>query len=187
MAITKVAINKPSTNTAPVTDNPPIGSVTSSFFVSMDDLLHSNVENYETAAPLLWFNSVEERVTVGNKANEYQASATIYHSLIELHLQTDSKMPVLRQHMRNNNNIAEMKISRVGHIGDGSENTEFYSSTYTNCHIEHIEEFPDKIIVKVSVSTRSDTAAETSHDAVQATTSGSTASGWDYTTNKAMA
>jgi hypothetical protein len=89
--------------------------------------------------------------------------------------------------MRNNTPIKKIKITRVGHLGEGKDNTEMYSTTFTNCFLEVIEEFPDKLIVKARINTRSDTAAATKHDAVQGTTSGSTASGWDYAQNAPMA
>jgi type VI protein secretion system component Hcp len=176
--------------------NPPIGTVTSSFFVSMDEVFSvSNVgageskgkANVEKAVQLLWFTSVEERVSQGNMASDFQASATLSHSLLEMHIQTDSAMPTLRQNLRNNTPIKKIKITRVGNLGEDKDNTEMYSTTFTNCFIETIEEFPDKLIVKARINTRSDTAAATKYDATQGTTSGSTASGWDYAQNTAMA
>jgi hypothetical protein len=62
-----------------------------------------------------------------------------------------------------------------------------YSTTFTNCFLEAIEEFPDKLIVKARVTTRSDTAASTDFTNAQATASGSTSSGWDYSQNAPMA
>lgn len=180
----------------PQAGNPPIGTVTSSFFVSMDKIFAvSNVgagesagkANVEDAVQLLWFTSVEERPSQGNMASDFQASATLVHSLLEMHVQTDSGMPILRQNMRNNTPIKKIKITRVGHLGEGKDNTEMYSTTFTNCFLEVIEEFPDKLVVKARINTRSDTAAATKYDAVQGTTSGSTASGWDYAQNAPMA
>jgi type VI protein secretion system component Hcp len=171
----------------PQADNPPIGSVTASYYVSMDDLLWSNLADpLDKSAQLLWFTSIEERVSTGNVTSDFQASATIIHSLLELHIQTDSSMPTLRQALRNNNNVAQIKVTRVGHIGEGAENTEIYSTTYTNCKVESIEEFADKLIIKTRVTTRSDTAASTDFTGTQGTPSGNTSSGWDYTTNTAM-
>jgi len=186
----------PTTQLLPQTGNPPLGTVTSSYFVSMDKVFSvSNVgsgdskgaKNVEDAVQLLWFTSVEERVSQGNMASDFQASATLLHSLLEMHVLTDSGMPTLRQNLRNNTPIKKIKITRVGHLGDGADNTEMYSTTFTNCFIEAIEEFPDKLIVKARVNTRSDTAAATKYDATQGTTSGSTSSGWDYAQNTAKA
>jgi type VI protein secretion system component Hcp len=184
------------TQQIPQTGNPPIGTVTSSYFVSMDKVFAvSNVgagdskgkKHVEDAVQLLWFTSVEERPSQGNMTTDYQSSATLVHSLLEMHVQTDSAMPTLRQNMRNNTPIKKIKITRVGHLGADKDNTELYSTTFTNCFLEFIEEFPDKLIVKARVNTRSDTAAATKYDATQGTTSGSTASGWDYAQNTAMA
>src|SRR5690606_35658994 len=79
------------------TNNPPIGSVTTSFLVKMDDMLTSTVDGCEDFAPLLWFTSTEERVSSGKSAGDFKASATLVHSLLELHIPTDSYMPTLRQ------------------------------------------------------------------------------------------
>ena len=124
---------------------------------------------------------------MGNMASDNQASATLIHSLLELHIQTDSFMPVLRQALRNNDNVARIELTRVGHLGDGKENTALYASGFQNCKIESIEEFPDKLILKVRVSTRSDTAAVTDFTNTQTTPSGQTESGWDYSANEPIA
>lgn len=177
-------------------NNPPIGTVTSSFFIAMDDIFQtSNVGagasagagGLANAVHLLYFNSVEERPSIGTMTSDFQASATLIHSLVELHILTDSAMPTLRQNMRSNKPVASMKITRVGHLGEGADNTEMYSTTFTNNFIESIEEIPDKLIIKVRVNTRSDTAASTDFTGTQATTSGSAASGWDYAQNAPMA
>jgi len=131
--------------------------------------------------------AVEERPSQGNSTSDFNASATLVHSLLELHIMTDSAMPTIRQNMRQNTPIAQIKITRVGHLGDGQDNVEMYSSTFTNCFLEAVEEFPDKLIVKARVHTRSDTAATTNFDGSQDTPSGQTASGWDYTQNAPMA
>lgn len=179
----------------PQADNPPQGTVTSSFFVSMDTIFavanvgagaSKNAKNVKDAVQLLWFTSIEERISQGNMASDYQASATIKHSLVELHLLTDSSQPPLRTNLREGIQIKKMKITRVGHLGDGADNTELYSTTFTKCYIEVIQEFPDKLIVKVRVNTRADTAAATKYDATESTKSGSTAAGWDYTTNTSI-
>jgi hypothetical protein len=176
--------------------NPPMGTVTSSFFISMDEIFStSNVGLGESAGAaglassvqLLWFTSVEERASIGNSTSDFQASATLIHSLLEMHVLTDSAMPTLRQNMRQNTPVATIKITRVGHLGEGMDNTEIYSTTFTNCFLEAVEEFPDKLVIKARVNTRSDTAAATDYTGTQNTPSGQTASGWDYTQNAPIA
>jgi len=49
------------------------------------------------------------------------------------------------------------------------------------CFLESIEEFPDKLIVKARINTRSDKAAATAYDATSVP--GNSASGWDYSQN----
>lgn len=175
-------------------DNPSIGTMTSSFFVSMDQVFatsnvgsgaSSNASALANAVQLLWYTSVEERPSIGTMTSDFQASATLVHSLLEMHILTDSGMPTLRQNLRNNTPVAQIQITRVGHLGDGKDNTIMYQTTFTNCFIESIEEIPDKLIVKARVNTRSDTAASTDFTATQATAAGSTSSGWDYAQNTA--
>lgn len=169
------------------------GSKTASFLVAIDDFFAvSNVGDGESAqagdlentVELLWYTSTEERVSIGNMSSDFQASATLMHSLLEMHILADSAMPTLREAMRNNTCIDEIKITRVGHLGKGGDNTELYSSTFGDCYLESIEEFPDKLIIRAKVSTRSDTATATDFEEGQA---GSTASGWDYSQNTEMA
>jgi len=183
MSSGKILKTNPTQNHLPEAGNPPIGSVTSSFLVTMDDLLYGNITNYENCVSLLWYTSIEERPSIGAMSSDFQASATLTHSLLEMHIMTDSSMPTLRQALRNNTCIKEIKITRVGHLGEGAENTELYSSTFENCYLEAIEEFPDKLIIKARTKTRSDTAAVTDFDGNQSTASGNTSSGWDYAAN----
>jgi len=185
----------PSINREPQTNNPPLGTVTSSFFVAMDQVFQtsnvgsgnsSNASNLANSVQLLWFNSIEERPSIGTMTSDFQASATLIHSLLEMHVLTDSSMPTLRQNLRNNTPIQTITITRVGHLGDGQDNTTIYQSTFTNCFLESIEEFPDKLIVRARVNTRSDTAAATDFTANQGTAAGNTSSGWDYSQNTAI-
>jgi hypothetical protein len=165
-------------------DNPSMGSVTTSFLLSMDDLLDGTVDTFESSAPLLWFHSREERVSSGKSAGDFKASATLVHSLLELHIPTDSYMPTLRQALRDNTNIVEVKVTRVGHT-DGSSNVELYTSIFGDCKLDGIEEFPDKLILYVRIYTRSDEA--TAIDTTGAEGAGNTASSWDYSTNSSTA
>ncbi len=91
---------------------------------------------------------------------------------------------ILRQALRDNTNIPEVKIVRVGHT-DGATNTELYSSTFGDCKLEAIEEFPDKIILHVRIFTRADEAIAV--DTTGAEGEGNTASSWDYSTNASTA
>ena len=184
MVANKGNIIKGTTQNQAETNNPTMGSVTTSFLLRMEDMLSSSVDSFEEYAPLLWFNSTEERVSSGKSAGDFKASATLAHSLLELHIPTDSYMPTLRQALRDNTNIPEVKIVRVGHT-DGATNTELYSSTFGDCKLEAIEEFPDKIILHVRIFTRADEAIAV--DTTGAEGEGNTASSWDYSTNASTA
>jgi hypothetical protein len=175
---------KGTTQTHEGTYSPPMGSVTSSFFISLDDMLRSTVDKFDKCASLLWFTSIEERVSSGKSAGDFRASATLSHSLLELHVPTDSYMPTLRQALRDNTNIKKVIVTRVGHA-DGTSNTELYSSTFTDCKLEAIQEFPDKLVLHVRIFTRSDKAIAV--DTKGTAGAANTASGWDYSTNKSTA
>ncbi|MCE3230743.1 MAG: hypothetical protein K0R76_528 [Alphaproteobacteria bacterium] len=176
----------------PQADNPSMGTVTSSFFVSMDDVFQvsnvgagdsKNAKELKNAVQLLWHTSIEERPSIGTMTSNFQASATLIHSLLEMHVLTDSAMPMLRQHMRDNTPIKEIKITRVGHLGKDHDNTILYQTIFTRCFLESVEEFPDKLIIKARITTRADTAAATDFTDKP---NGKTASGWDYAQNTAM-
>lgn len=192
MSVSKTLQNNPTNYLNPEANNPPIGTVTSSFFVSMDTIFAtSNVgeggaqgkKYLKGAVQLLWFTSIEERSSIGTMTSNFQASATLSHSLLEMHILTDSAMPTLREYLRGNNHIKEIKITRVGHLGADKDNTVMYQTVFTNCFLEAIEEFPDKLVIKARINTRTDTAAATDFTGTQA---GNTSSGWDYAKNTAM-
>ncbi len=170
------------TQTQEDTNNPTMGSVTTSFLVSMDKMLSSKVDGCEDFAPLLWFTSMEERVSSGKSAGDFKASATLVHSLLELHIPTDSYMPTLRQALRDNTNIKEVYVSRGGNL-DGAVNQEIYGSKFGDCKIEAIEEFPDKLVLRIRIFTRSDQAIAV--DTKGTAGPANIASGWDYSMNKA--
>lgn len=189
MSITKEQLTTTTQIQIPESNNPPIGTVTSSFFVAIDDVFTKfHVELKHSKHPkksvqLLWFTSVEQRHSIGTMTSNFQASATLVHSLLEMHIMTDSAMPTLRQNLRNNTAIKKIVISRVGHVGEDKENTVLYESTFQKCFLESIEEFPDKLVIKARVNMRSDTAAVTGFDGKQYTVAGKTSSGWDYIKN----
>jgi len=189
MSISKTLQNNPQNYFNPETDNPPLGTVTSSFFVSIDKVFTtSNVgeggeqgkKNLLHAVQLLWFTSIEERSSIGTMTSNFQASAAINHSLLEMHIMTDSAMPTLRQYLRSNQPVKEIKITRVGHLGDKKDNQILYQTIFQHCFLEAMEEFPDKLIVKARITTRTDTAAATDFEGNQ---KGNTSSGWDYPKN----
>lgn len=184
MPINKGSIIESTTQNHVDSNNPSMGSVTSSFLVKMEDMLSSTVDSYDDYAPLLWFNSTEERVSSGKSAGDFKPSATLVHSLLELHIPTDSYMPTLRQALRDNSNIPQVRIVRLGHT-DGSSNTELYSSTFEDCKLEAIEEFPDKLVLHVRIFTRADESIAV--DTTGAEGAGNTASSWDYSTNASTA
>lgn len=169
------------TQTNEDTNSPIMGSVTTSFLLSMDDMLSSKIDGHEKFAPLLWFTSIEERVSSGKSAGDFKASATLAHSLLEVHIPTDSYMPTLRQALRDNTNIKEVYISRVGNL-DKAVNQELYGSKFGDCKIEAIEESPDKLVLRIRIFTRSDQAIVV--DTTGTAGAANTASGWDYSTNK---
>ena len=188
MSHSKSLQTPPTSTYLPEAANPSIGTVTSSFFVCMEGVFQkANVTTAKTSegalensVQLLWYTCIEERISIGTMTSDFQASATLVHSLVEMHVMTDSAMPTLRQYLRSNVCIDNIWIIRVGHLGQGGENTELYSSKFSNCFLESIEEFPDKLILKARITQRSDTAAETDFDGTQ---SGNDASSWDYKTN----
>ena len=89
-------------------------------------------------------------------------------------------MPTLRQALRDNTNIKEVYISRGGNL-DGAVNQELYGSKFGDCKIEAIEEFPDKLVLRIRIFKRSDKAIVV--DTTGAAGPANTASGWDYSTN----
>ena len=187
MSYSKSLQTPPTSTYLPEADNPSIGTVTSSFFVSIGDIFKTacsvNITTADDCVQLLWYTCIEERISIGTMTSDFQASATLVHSLLEMHVLTDSAMPLLRQNLRRNDPIDEIRIVRVGHLGSGKLNTELYSSKFSNCFLESIEEFPDKLIIKARITQRSDTAAVTGFEGDQDQPSGSEASSWDYKAN----
>lgn len=105
-------------------NNPSMGTVTSSFLITMDDIFLGNLKDFDYCGALLYYTSIEQRVSIGAATSDFLSSATLIHSLLELHVMTDSSMPTLRQKMRDNSPITTITIRRIGHLGAGYENTE---------------------------------------------------------------
>jgi type VI protein secretion system component Hcp len=162
----------------------PSGTATPEFMVKMDDILSSS-SSYGGGkfAELLWFHSVEERVTAGHAGGDLRGTSTVVHSLVVLHMASDYWTPVLRQKMRNGDNIKEIDIVRLMNLGDGSENKEHQKTTFTDSKIDRVEEFPDRIIVSIRVKTRKDEVVKVDQDSKP---KGKAASDWSYATAKKM-
>ncbi len=72
---------------------------------------------------------------------------------------------------------------RTMNLGMGAENTDAFTTTFTDCKIDRIEEFPDRIIVSLRVKTRKDMARKLGQNSKML---GQSVSDWDYATAKAM-
>jgi hypothetical protein len=161
----------------------PSGTATPEFVVKMDKILSSLIQYAEEYAELLWFHSVEERITAGHSGGDLRGTSTVVHSLVVLHLLAGNWTPVLRQKMRSGDNIKETIIMRTMNLGMGAENTDAFTTTFTDCKIDRIEEFPDRIIVSLRVKTRKDMARKLGQNSKML---GQSVSDWDYATAKAM-
>jgi type VI protein secretion system component Hcp len=162
----------------------PSGTASPEFMVKMDDILSSTISYKDGKwAELLWFHSVEERLTAGHSGGDLKGTSTVVHSLVVLHLLADNWTPVLRQKMRNGDNIKEIDIVRLMNLGEGNVNKETQKTKFTDCKIDRIEEFPDRIIVSIRVKTRRDIVRQVGQDSQDM---GHTASDWDYATAKTL-
>lgn len=155
----------------------PSGTASPEFMIKMDKVLSSTIKDNEGFAELLWYHSVEERMTAGHASNDLRGTSTVVHSLLVVHLLTDAWVPVLRQKMRSGDNIEEITINRMANIAKGAENTKTYTITYTDSKIDRIEEFPDRVILSIRVKTRTDQAWEIHQDG---TKKGNKSADWDY-------
>jgi hypothetical protein len=162
----------------------PSGTASPEFMVKMDDILSSfNKYGDGKFAELLWFHSVEERVTAGHSGGGLRGTSTINHSLVVLHLLADNWTPVLRQKMRSGDNIKNIQVVRLMNLGEGSENLDTQLIEFTDSKIDRIEEFPDRIIVSIRVKTRKDVIIKVGQTGK---TLGQKASDWNYATAKTL-
>jgi hypothetical protein len=161
----------------------PSGTATPEFVVKMDKILSSLVQHAEEYAELLWFHSVEERVTAGHSGGDLKGTSTVAHSLVVLHLLAGNWTPVLRQKMRSGDNIKETIIVRTMNLGQGNENMDAFTTTFTDSKIDRIEEFPDRIIVSLRVKTRKDMARKLGQNSMML---GQSVSDWNYATAKTI-
>jgi type VI protein secretion system component Hcp len=160
----------------------PSGTASPEFMVKMDDILSSQHDYGEGKyAELLWFHSVEERMTAGHAGGDLKGTSTVVHSLVVLHLLADNWTPVLRQKMRNGDNIKEIDIVRLMNYGESNINKETQKTKFTDCKIDRIEEFPDRIIVSIRIKIRRDIVRAVDQDNQE---QGHKASDWNYATAK---
>jgi hypothetical protein len=157
----------------------PSGTSTPEFMIEMDDLLSSNISGYEQAAELLWHHSIERRLTAGHAGGDLKGTSTVEHSMLSVTLLAESWLPCLREKLRNGDNIASVIIHRLANIGDGSELTDIYTTTYEDTKIDMIEEYPDRVNVLLRIKSRTDDSVQVDQDNSQ---SGNNSSSWDYST-----
>jgi hypothetical protein len=68
-------------------------------------------------------------------------------------------------------------------LGQGNENMDAFTTTFTDSKIDRIEEFPDRIIVSLRVKTRKDMARKLGQNSMML---GQSVSDWNYATAKTI-
>src|SRR5271170_5936357 len=86
----------------------PSGTAIPEFMIKIDDVLAStmgsttddNGDDLSGYAELLWFHSIEERMTAGHISGDMKGTSTVRHSLFVAHILNESWMPTLRKNLR---------------------------------------------------------------------------------------
>ncbi|AIK95579.1 hypothetical protein [Candidatus Odyssella acanthamoebae] len=158
-----------------------LNSVTTpEWMISIDKLLSSNIEGYETFTELYGWFAEQARLTKGSTASQLFSTSAVQHSNILIVIPNGLYLPMLETIMNTGSNLSAIKIVRLANITDLK--IPIQEVDYTNCKVESIQQKLDEIILSIRPETRMNTVIQYAQDGSKL---GQNVSFFDYVTGKA--
>lgn len=153
---------------------------TPEWMISIDDLLSSSIENFETFSELYGWFAEQARLTKGYTSDQFFSTASVQHSNVIIVLPAGIYIPTLESKMNMGANIALIKIVRLSNNGDVKQSNQ--EIEFTNCKIESMRQELDNIIISFRPETRQNTIIQYGQDGTKL---GQAVTKFDYTTGTA--
>lgn len=152
---------------------------TPEWMISIDNLLSSNVDGYETYAELFGWFAEQARLTKGSTASQLFSTAAVQHSNVLIVIPNGMYLPQMEVVMNSGANISTVKIVRLANITDLK--VPLQEVEYTNCKIDSIQQQLDEIIISIRPETRMNTVIQYGQDGGKL---GQNVSYFDYVSGK---
>ena len=125
------------------------------WMVKMDDLMKSEVADFNDHAELFGWYAESSRFTTGDISNNLFTSATLKHSDLILLLPNGGYSAQLETRMNTGTEVDSLTIVRLGNIK--ALKVKLQTIVYTNCRIQTFQQQLDRLILQLSVTTKENT------------------------------
>ena len=150
------------------------------WMVRMDDLLASDVDDYDDHAELFGWFAESSRFTTGDISNSLFTSATLKHSDLVVLIPNGGFAATLETRMNTGTQIEALKIVRLGNIK--ATKVKLQTIEYAVCRIQSFQQQLDRLIMQLSVSSKVNTLYVYDNEGVN---QGQVVSSVDYSRNTA--
>jgi len=125
------------------------------WMIKIDDLLSSDVDNFNDHCELFGWYGESSRLTTGDISGQLFTSATLRHTDLVLLLPNGGHAAQIESKMNLGIPLNEVNILRLGNIK--SMKVQLQSIVYTNCHIQSFQQQLDRIVLSLLVSSKTNT------------------------------
>lgn len=125
------------------------------WMIKMDDLLESDVEDFNDYAELFGWHAESSRFTTGDISNSLFTSATLRHSDLTVLIPNGGFSAKLESKMNLGDPIQELTIVRLGNIR--ATKVKLQTVVYTICRIQSFQQQLDRLFLQMTVTTKENT------------------------------
>lgn len=139
-------------------DNPednPDGVKSPEWMIKIDELTKSDVDGFNGHSELFGWHGESSRFTTGDISNSLFTSATLKHSDLVILIPNGGYSATLETNMNTGTPIKTLTIVRLGNIK--ATKVIMQQIDYTNCFIQTFQQQLDRIILRLTVTTKTNT------------------------------
>jgi hypothetical protein len=136
-------------------DNGTDGVKSPEWMIKIDELTTSNVDGFNGYTELFGWHGESSRFTTGDISNSLFTSATLKHSDLVVLMSNGGYATTLETNMNTGIPINSLTIVRLGNIK--ATKVIIQQIDYTNCFIQTFQQQLDRIILRLTITTKTNT------------------------------
>jgi hypothetical protein len=136
-------------------DNNPDGAKSPEWMIKIDALTNSAVDGFNDYSELFGWHGESSRFTTGDISNNLFTSATLKHSDLVVLIPNGGYAATLETNMNTGTPINALTIVRLGNIK--ATKVKIQQIDYTNCFIQSFQQQLDRVILRLTVTTKTNT------------------------------
>jgi hypothetical protein len=125
------------------------------WIIKIDNLLSSNLAEFERYAELFGWDEESSRFTPGNLSNQLLSSASLKHSGLTILIANGGHSPNIELKMNRGIPINLIEIIRLGNINDVKIKLQVLE--YKTCWVQSFQQELDRVIITLSISKKKNT------------------------------